>query len=120
MLDEEQASQIVSDCIKAVSHVHSVDFNGTLDDAGIVDIPRVNNMITLIVNSKHIGVPSQQHRIDATLFDDVDSDTVVDEVVGIVRDNSTPVHPDPVEDFASLVAKHLAAHLDASTKKEKK
>lgn len=111
MLDEQQASQIVVDCIRAVSHVPTVDFNGTLDDAGIVDTPRVNNVLTLIVNSTNIGVPSQQYRINAAWFQAVDTDTIVDDVVGIVRDKSTPVHANLMEDFASLIAGHVAVHL---------
>lgn len=120
MLDEQQASQIVADCIRAVSHVPVLSANGTLDDAGIVDTPRVNNMITLIVHDNVIGVPSQQHRISSSFFSGVDTDTVVEDVIGIVRDKSTPIQANLVEDFASLVAGHLAAHLGAATKKPKK
>lgn len=111
MLDEQEAGQIVVDCIRAVSHVPSVDITGTLDDAEISDATRVNNMITLIVNSKHIGVPSRQHRIDADWFLGVDPDTAVLDVIGIVRTKSVPILDDPLEDFASLVARHLAKHL---------
>jgi hypothetical protein len=117
MLDEEQASQIVVDCIRAVSHVSTVDLTGTLDDAGIVDSTRVNNMVTLIVNSKNIGVPSKQHRIDAGFFLGVDSSTAVFDVIDIVMDKSVAVSESPLEDFAALVAKHLAAHMAASTNK---
>ena|SRR5215204_203204 len=120
MLDEQQASQIVVDCIRAVSHVPNVSFNGTLDDAGLIDGTRVNNMVTLIVNSNNIGVPSQQHRINVGWFQEVDSDTVVDDVVGIVRDRSTQIQASLVEDFASLVASHMAVQLATSTKKAKK
>ncbi len=116
MLDEQEAGQIVVDCIRAVSHVPNVDITGTLDDAEISDTTRVNNMVTLIVNSKHIGVPSRQHRIDAGWFLGVDPDTAVLEVIGIVRDKSTPVLENPVEDFAALVASHLARHLPPSSK----
>ena len=111
MLDEQEAGQIVVDCIRAVSHVPNVDLTGTLDDAEISDGTRVNNLITLIVNSKHIGVPSRQHRINAEWFSGVDPDTTVLEVIGIVRDKSTPVLDNPLDDFASLVATHLAHHL---------
>jgi hypothetical protein len=114
MLNEQEAMQIVVDCIRAVSHVPEVDPTGTLDDAGIVDTPRVNNVITLIVHSKNIGVPSKQHRIDSSWFNAVDSDTAVLDLVDIVRDKSTPVLENHVEDFAALVAKHLATHLTKS------
>ena len=116
MLDEQQASEIVVNCIRAVSHIPNVDFNGTLDDAGLIDPPRVNNMTTLIINSGSIGVPSQQHRINAAWFQDVDSETLVDDVVGIVRDRSTLVHSNLMEDFASLIAGHVAVHLAPSKK----
>jgi hypothetical protein len=114
MIDDQEATQIVVDCIRAVSHVPEVDLAGTLDDAEISDPTRVNNMVTLIVNSKHIGVPSRQHRISAQWFIGVDPDTAVFEVVGIVRDKSVPVLENPLEEFASLVADHLAKRLKGS------
>ena len=117
MLDEQEAAEIVVDCIRAVSHVPTVDITGTLDDAEISETARVNNMVTLIVNSKHIGVPSRQHRIDANWFLSVDSDTPVLEVIGIVADKATPVLENPLEDFAALVAHHLAGHLSDSGEK---
>lgn len=120
MLDEQQSAQIVVDCIRAVSHVPKVDLAGTLDGAGIIDAPGVNNVVTLIVNSKNIGVPSKQHRINAGFFQNVETGTAVFEVIDIVRDNSTPVHDDPMEDFASLVAKHLADRLAPSAKSKTK
>jgi len=116
MLNQQQAAQIVVDCIRAVSHVPDVDLAGTLDNAGIIDTPRVNNMITLIVNSNAIGVPSRQHRINANFFLGVDSNTVVFAVIDIVTDHATPVHSDLLEDFASLVAKHLSDHLAPEAK----
>ena len=88
MLDEQQSSQIVSDCIRAVSHVDSVDFTGSLDDAEISDDKRVQRVINKIVKSKKIGVPSKGHQIDAGLFSGVDSNTIVDAVVEIVRTGS--------------------------------
>ncbi len=114
MIDDQEATQIVADCIRAVSHVPEVDPAGTLDDAEISDASRVNNMVTLIVNSKHIGVPSRQHKISAQFFIGVDSDTAVSDVVGIVRDNSVPVLENPLEEFASLVADHLTKRLQES------
>ena len=108
MLDEQQASQIVEDCIKQVSHVPKVDFTGSLDDAEISDSTRVNNMITLIVHSTSIGVPSQGHRISSAWFQGTDPDSIVDDVVGTVLKHATQVHDDVLEDFAALVAKHLA------------
>lgn len=109
MLDEQQSSQIVVDCIRAVSHVPDVDLNGTLDDAGIVNTARVNNMVTLIVNSTSIGVPSLQHRISANFFLGVGTSTVVDEVIGIVMDKSFPAPQHNTEEFALLVAEHLTS-----------
>jgi len=85
MLTEEQASEIVEDCIRAVSHVDSVDFTKTLDVAEISDDKRVNRMVNKIVKSKKIGVPSRQHTIGVNFFNGVDPDTVVDQVVSIVR-----------------------------------
>lgn len=114
MLDDHEATEIVVDCIRAVSHVPEVDLAGTLDDAEIFDAARVNNMVTLIVNSKHIGVPSRQHRIAAQFFIGVDPDTQVVEVVGIVRDKSVFVLENPLDEFASLVADHLARRLKGS------
>jgi hypothetical protein len=111
MLDQQESAQIVVDCIRAVSHVPAVDPTGTLDDAELSDGTRVNNLITLIVNSSHIGVPSRQHRINAGWFNGVEPDTAVSDVIGIVRDKSTPVLANPLDDFASLVASHLAQHL---------
>lgn len=111
MLDQQESAQIVVDCIRAVSHVPSVNINGTLDDAEISDDARVKNMVTLIVNSTQIGVPSRKHRVNAMFFAGVDPDTPVLTVVGIVRDKSVPVLDNPLDDFASLVASHLAHHL---------
>ena len=91
MINQEESLQIVVDCIRAVSHIPVVDPTATLDDNGIVDTPRVNNLITLIVHSKNIGVPRKHHQIDGNFFNDVDSDTVVLNVVDTVRDKSTPV-----------------------------
>lgn len=120
MLDEQEASQIVVDCIRAVSHVSSVDLGGTLDDAGIVDSTRVISMVTLIVNSKNIGVPSKKHRISASWFLGVSPSTAVFEVIDVVMDKSVPVSENLMEDFAVLVAKHLAVHLSPPTTKSTK
>jgi hypothetical protein len=120
MLNQQEAAQIVVDCIRAVSHVPDVDPAGTLDDAGVIDTPRVNNVVTLIVNSTNIGVPSRQHRINAGFFQGVDSDTVVFDVIDIVTSNATPVHSDPLEDFASLVAKHVVSHMESAGKGKSK
>jgi hypothetical protein len=120
MLSEQQASQIVEDCIRAISHVGGVSFTGTLDDAEISDGTRVNNMITLIVNSKKIGVPSESQRIDAGWFLGVSPSTVVDEVVGIVMSKSIPVSGNALEDFAAMVAKHLAPHIEPTKRAVKK
>jgi CHASE2 domain-containing sensor protein len=116
MLNQQQAAQIALDCIRAVSHVPDVNLAGTLDDAGIIDAARVNNVVTLIVNSPNIGVPSEQHRISAGFFNGVGSDAVVFQVIDIIRDNSVPVHPDPLEEFASLVARHLADRMKPAAK----
>lgn len=114
MIDDHEATEIVVNCIRAVSHIPEVDLAGTLDDAEISDPPRVNNMVTLIVNSKQIGVPSRQHRIAAQWFIGVAPDTPVVEVIVIVRDRSVPVLDNPFEEFASLVADHLAQRLKGS------
>jgi D-ribose pyranose/furanose isomerase RbsD len=88
MLNQPQASQIVIDCIRATSHAH-VQLAGTLDDAGIRD-NTILGMISLIVNDSSIGVPSQNHRIDAAFFQNIDTDTRVLEVIDIVRTKSVP------------------------------
>jgi hypothetical protein len=90
MLNEEQASQIVENCIKRVSHVDAVDFTGTLDDAGIIDGVRVNTVVDLIVN-KPVGVQSQHHGINGSWFSGVAPDTIVDDVVEIVMNKAKPV-----------------------------
>jgi hypothetical protein len=71
-------------------------------------------MVTLIVNDKFIGVPSRQHRISPQWFIGVDPDTPVVDVVAIVRKRSVPVLANPMEEFASLVADHLAMRLKDS------
>ena len=114
MLNDHDATEIVVNCIRAVSHVPEVDLTGTLDDAEISDETRVNNMVTLIVNDSVIGVPSRQHRISAQWFIGVDSDTAVVDVVAIVRKRSVPVLANAMEEFASLVADHLAMRLKDS------
>lgn len=111
MLDEQSATEIVVNCIRAVSHVPEVDLTGTLDDAGISDSSRVTNMVTLIVNSKKIGVPSKKQRIGASWFLGIDSSSPVFDVIDIVMDKSVEVSEAPMEEFAALVAKHLAVHL---------
>jgi hypothetical protein len=68
-----------------------VDFAGSLDDAEISDDKRVNRVINKIVKSNQIGVPSAGHQIDAELFSKVDSDTIVDDVVDIVRKGAVAV-----------------------------
>ena len=120
MLDEQQSSQIVVDCIRAVSHVPDVNLNGTLDDAGIVNTARVNNMITLIVNSTSIGVPSLQHRISANFFLGVGTSTVVDEVIGIVMDKSFPAPQHNTEEFALLVAEHFTSRFGPKVGRRRK
>jgi hypothetical protein len=84
MLNDEQATTIVENCIRRVSHVPGIDFTGTMDDAGIVDATRVNIVVDLIVNDSDVGVRSQSHRIKGGLFNNVAPDTVVDDVVTIV------------------------------------
>ena len=91
MLNDEQASTIVENCIKRVSHVSGVDFNGALSDANIVDDTRVNLVVDLIVNDGDDGVRSQGHRIKGGFFNDVSPDTIVDDVVDIVMKRATPI-----------------------------
>jgi hypothetical protein len=91
MLDEEQATTIVVNCIRAVSHVQVVKVEGTLDDSQISDDTRVNNMITLIVNSPNIGVPSFGHSLDPQFFQGLGSDAGVSDVIDTVRDDSVPL-----------------------------
>ena len=117
MLDEEQATAIVVDCIRAVSHVSVVDITKTLDDAQVSDGARVQNMITLIVNSNNIGVPSQRHRINSAFFQDVGPSTRVFGVIDIVMDKAVRVLDDPLEDLASMVARHLSDQMEGSAKK---
>jgi hypothetical protein len=75
------------------------------------------NMVTLIVNSQSIGVPSEFHRIDAGWFQGVDPDTIVDAVINIVRDKASAIHTDMMEDLAALVAAKLAFHLTPTVEK---
>lgn len=119
MLDEQEAGQIVVDCIRAVSHVPNVDITGTLDDAEISNGNRVLNMVTLIVHSKQIGVPSRQHRIDSGWFLGTEPDTPILEVIGIVRDQSVPILDSALEDFAARVARHVVKQLPPSDKSNK-
>ena len=88
MLNDEQAMQVVVDCIRSVSHVPNVDTTGSLDDAEISSDERVNNMVDLIVNDEEIGVPSKGQRISESEFENVDSDTIVNALINIVRDKS--------------------------------
>ena len=114
MLDEESATQIVVDCIRATSGVGEVDVAGTLDDSGISDSTRVVNMVSLIVHSKKIGVPSKKQRISSSWFLGVDPSTPVFDVIDIVMDKSVEDSEAPMEEFAALIAKHLAGHMAAS------
>ena len=90
MLTEEQAVRVVVDCIRAVSHVEIVDITGSLDDAEVLDQSRVNNLVHLIVSSGAIGVPSMAHAIGDSAFNNVTTDTIVDELIEIVRVFSVP------------------------------
>lgn len=90
MLNQPQAAQIVLDCIRATSHVANVSLAGTLDDASIRDITLLG-LISLIVNDPERGVPSHHHQIDASCFQNIDTDSRVLEVVDIVRTQSTPL-----------------------------
>jgi hypothetical protein len=120
MLDEEQASAIVVDCIRAVSHVDVVDLKKTLDDAQVSESGRVQNMITLIVNSTNIGVPSRRHRINSAFLQEVGPSSRGFSVVDIIMDKSVPVLDDPLEDLASMVARHLSHQSETATKKKRK
>lgn len=90
MLTEGQSIAIVTNCIRAISKVPKVDLTGTLDDAEITEGKRVNRLVNKIVTGK-IGVKSESHDIDVDFFNAVDPDTIVDDLVVIVRDNATPV-----------------------------
>ena len=92
MLTDEQAGQIVTDCIRAVSHVTTVDTTGSLDDAEISDQTRINNLIDKIVTDDDIGVPSQEQTVDDSEFENVDTDTIVNALINIVRDKSVPIN----------------------------
>jgi len=88
MLSDEQAIQVVVNCIRSVSHVTEVNTTGSLDDAEISTDERVNNLVDLIVNDDEIGVPSKGQRISESEFENVDSDTIVNALINIVRDKS--------------------------------
>jgi hypothetical protein len=90
MLNQPQSIQIVVACIRTTSGVPQVDLGGTLDDASIRS-DTIVGLISRIVNSAEIGVPSQGHRIDVGFLQNIDTDTRVLEVVDIVRTKSTPV-----------------------------
>jgi hypothetical protein len=117
MLDEAQATAIVVDCIRAVSHVGVVDITRTLDDAQVSDSARVQNMNTLIVNSNNIGVPSQRHRINSAFLQNISPSSSVFSVIDIVKEKSVRIHDDPLEDLASMVARHLSVQMEDSGKK---
>jgi hypothetical protein len=93
MLTDEQATEVVVDCIRSVSHVEIVDTTGSLDDSEISTDERVNEVINLIVTDPKIGVPSKGQCIDASEFENVDTDTVVNDLINTVRDNSVVASP---------------------------
>jgi hypothetical protein len=117
MLNDEQAGKIVINCIRAVSGASIVSMTGSLRQAELIDSDRVIHMITLIVNSPNIGVPSEFHRIDEGWFQNVDPDTIVNAVINIVRDKASQIHANMMEDLASLVASKLALHLTPTLEK---
>jgi hypothetical protein len=88
MLTDEEAIEVVIDCIRSVSKVGIVDAAGSLDDAEISEETRVNNVISLIVNDNKIGVPSKGQSIDDSNFEGVDPDTLINELINTVRDKS--------------------------------
>ena len=88
MLTDEQAMEVVIDCIRSVSKVPMVDTTGSLDDAEISSEERVNNIVDLIVTDDQIGVPGKGQRISESEFENVDSDTIVNALINIVRDKS--------------------------------
>ena len=88
MLTDEQAGRIVGKCIRAISHVETVDTTGSLDDAEISDQTDVNNLVDLIVTDGEIGVPSEGQAIHSSVFQNVGTDTIVNAVIKIVRDKS--------------------------------
>jgi len=88
MLTDEDAIDVVVGCIRAVSGVQTVDTTGSLDDAEISNETRVNNLVDRVVNSNQIGVPSKGQRIEASQFENVDSDTIVNALINIVRNQS--------------------------------
>jgi hypothetical protein len=90
MLSQPQSIQIVVGCIRATSGVPEVAVGGTLDDAGI-RTETLLGLISRIVNSAEIGVPSQNHRVAVGFFQNIDTDARVLEVVDIVRTRSAPV-----------------------------
>lgn len=118
MLNDEQAIKIVGDCIRAVSHIDIVDTTASLDENEISDSLRINNLITLIVNSNAIGVPSVFHRISPSVLSDVSSDTIVNELIDTVRDESTEVQVNFIEELASLMSTHLLKHLQINSNKK--
>jgi hypothetical protein len=89
MLNQQQAAQIVLDCIRATSGVDQVALAGTLGDASISDLTLLG-LISRIVNDSDFGVPSAHHQIDVGWFQNIDTDSRCLEVVDIVRTQSTP------------------------------
>lgn len=91
MLNQQEARRIVGACIRAVSHVSTVNMAGTLDDSQISDGGRVLRMVTLIVNNGNIGVRSLNHRISAGFFQNLGPGSPVFDVVSIVMNRATPI-----------------------------
>lgn len=110
-MESEKAGKIVVNCIRAVSHVKRVSTTKTLAEAEVHNQNRVDNVVTLIVHSDKIGVPSEGYRISSTQFNNVSPDTIVKDLIKTVREKSIEAHPNPVEDFAALVASHMVEKL---------
>ena len=95
MLSIVQARKVVDDCIRAVSHTPVVDTAASLDTAEISDQTRVNNLIHLIVSDEALGVRSKAHSIDDSAFQNISTDTIVDDLIKIVSDKSVPLISSP-------------------------
>ena len=90
MLSPLQARQVVEGCIRALSHIDTVDTAASLDTAEISDQTRVNNLLHLIVSDGAIGVRSQAHAINHSAFQNITTGTSVNALIEIVRANSVP------------------------------
>jgi hypothetical protein len=87
MIDPAEASDVVAKCIKAISGVALVDAIRSLGDNEIRD-ETLNNLIDLLENNNTIGLPSKGRQIADSAFHNVDTDTIVNDLIDLVTTNA--------------------------------